>query len=515
MFSITYWFNKFINCSVLEISQIEFVYNKVKFAVTKLVFAFTFTLYLIFLYLHHIENIRFLETVVFITIIVIFILFVMTVKERLCPNKLGVLCVYISVFNVFLRFGYYFYEGNKNVVHDYIHANLILIVLLFLAGFFEKRIHVFYIGVSSIVWIWLYFFYLYDQSLLSFAVLSSLIFFGITILLYFLNYCLHYYMTQFEFLGTIVVQQKNDLHELLIFKEKMYNMIIHDIKNPVSRILYACENDVVQKNEVLESSKAVQLLIDNILDVNKCFNKNISLQRAYLRMGDMVKNAIKQVRYLQNSKKIELIEIINSTVIVDVDECLIERVIINLLTNAIKYSKLNGKIVLKTTHFQNNIRIEVRDYGSGMSLNDTEHIFDQYYQGDQRNFKYTNSTGIGLTFCKLVIEAHGGSIGVDSVICEGTVIWFELPIVENRKTSGEVVSHGSSSLYSLNHNDEILSCKIKIANIPVYRTSELLNALDSFHNESSLDFTLWKEDVIKASMAGDVDYFERLKKVDV
>ncbi len=104
---------------------------------------------------------------------------------------------------------------------------------------------------------------------------------------------------------------------------------------------------------------------------------------------------------------------------------IIERVLSNLLSNAIKYTLNNGRIEINCERSNHQtITIEIIDYGSGINTNDLENVFKPYYQSGKI---HEYSTGLGLTFCKIAVEAHGGTITIAQGKEKGTVVKFTIP----------------------------------------------------------------------------------------
>jgi len=119
---------------------------------------------------------------------------------------------------------------------------------------------------------------------------------------------------------------------------------------------------------------------------------------------------------------------------------------------------------------------------------------------------------LGLTFCKMVVEAHGGTIGAKSELNQGFTVWFELPVaVENEMICETVVQYSPSRYFSNDNEDElILQCKKEIADLSIYQTGEILSIFNS-QLDNSPDFAYWKDEVVHSSVSGNVDYFNQLK----
>ena len=110
------------------------------------------------------------------------------------------------------------------------------------------------------------------------------------------------------------------------------------------------------------------------------------------------------------------------------DAQLIRRVVQNLLGNALKFTEKDGVItVCIEIGAEETVRVSVADNGPGIPLEHQAKVFDKFHQvaASKQGHKY--STGLGLTFCKLAVEAHGGRIGLQSTVGKGSTFWFELP----------------------------------------------------------------------------------------
>jgi signal transduction histidine kinase len=107
------------------------------------------------------------------------------------------------------------------------------------------------------------------------------------------------------------------------------------------------------------------------------------------------------------------------------------RVLDNLISNALKYTHKGGQITLQAQNSNGAIHIKIADDGDGISADNLQRIFDKYIQVDNENGGARRGTGLGLTFCKLAVEAHGGRIWVESKEGQGSNFYFTLPLTEH------------------------------------------------------------------------------------
>ena len=105
------------------------------------------------------------------------------------------------------------------------------------------------------------------------------------------------------------------------------------------------------------------------------------------------------------------------------------RLVQNLVGNALKFVPVaTGRVDVALEPGDGRVRCTVRDNGPGIPPEHQEKVFDKFWQGEARQQGVKYSSGLGLTFCKMVVEAHGGRIGVESEVGAGSSFWFELPL---------------------------------------------------------------------------------------
>jgi signal transduction histidine kinase len=224
-----------------------------------------------------------------------------------------------------------------------------------------------------------------------------------------------------------------ELKELENFKESMIHMIVHDLKNPLNTIIGFAQvkQDAKMKAFILHSGKTMLNMVENILNVHKFEESKIKLNAEVYNINQVINEAIQEISFIAAEKEITIIlKMISFSFLFDVE--LIKRVLVNLLSNAVKFSPEKEDIIVDVKIIDENqkhlVKISICDHGIGIPEKMTEKIFDKYVQVEARKLGIAHSTGLGLTFCKLVVEAHKGRIGVESGIDKGSIFYFTLPI---------------------------------------------------------------------------------------
>jgi len=214
------------------------------------------------------------------------------------------------------------------------------------------------------------------------------------------------------------------LKELDEFKQGLTNMIVHDLKNPLNIILNLSEGQLVK-----EAGNKMLNMITNILDVSKFEEAKMIVKHDIFELNKAIDLSIKKTDFVADVSGIKIINETNNQINVKADYDLVERIFINLLTNAIKFSPKNGNVYISTIDEVNNrfVKVFVKDSGSGIPEEFIDQIFEKFTQVIAIHSESMRSTGLGLTFCKLVVEAHGGKIGVESDEEKGSTFWFTLP----------------------------------------------------------------------------------------
>ncbi|MCK5538402.1 MAG: HAMP domain-containing histidine kinase, partial [Bacteroidales bacterium] len=304
----------------------------------------------------------------------------------------------------------------------------------------------------------------------------------------------------------------DNIKSLTKFKDELTQMLVHDLKNPISAIINLPSSipQREQKEITKYSAHTMLNLVMNILDVRKYEDAKLRIVKTEQNVIALWENAIRQLAYLAEQKNITINYNKNIEIITIVDKELIERVLINVLSNALKYTNLNGEINLYAEEIKKStVKITIEDNGLGISKKDVASIFTKYGQSGE---KINYSTGLGLTFCKIAIEEHGGEIGIESDEGKGTSLWFKLPETELIVKKPEKESIHEKIIISKPKGLKKFLPLFK--EIEVYQISDQKKLLLAIKNEG-LENEQWVKLLENAiTTCNNEQYVELLKKLD-
>lgn len=235
-----------------------------------------------------------------------------------------------------------------------------------------------------------------------------------------------------------ITENYKNLKELEELRDSLIHMIIHDLRTPLFGIsayleLVINKPDKSFDDESLkyltmsyQSTKTLGSMINNLLDINKLENNSLVIKKQKCNLKDLIADSYTHLEPLFKQKELTL-NFSSKDLQIDCDPDLIKRVIINLMSNAIKFSPIKNSININYYNNSNKSYVEIIDKGPGIAKKNTTKIFNKFYQVKDSMTKDIPSTGLGLTFCKLAIEAHNGEIGIFSDIGKGCNFWFNIP----------------------------------------------------------------------------------------
>jgi signal transduction histidine kinase len=221
-------------------------------------------------------------------------------------------------------------------------------------------------------------------------------------------------------------------------------MIVHDLRAPLTSIMGASEVlqqgvfgpvNVEQKKwlgRIEAASRRLLELVRNFLDVSKLEAGKLDVIKQKIDLNAFVQNTLDFYQALASGKDIVLRSRVDLTSPwIEADPNRLEQVFANLLSNAVKFSKQGGEIELGASQHNNReVKLWVKDHGVGISSQELGQLFEKYRQTTSGKKSVHDGTGLGLVICKMIVEAHGGTIWVDSEEGKGTTFYFSLPVDE-------------------------------------------------------------------------------------
>jgi heavy metal sensor kinase len=177
----------------------------------------------------------------------------------------------------------------------------------------------------------------------------------------------------------------------------------------------------------IEELDRLARLIDQILMLARAESGQIRLTFAPVDVGELAASLVEQLEPVAQARTIDLRCERNGTVLVNGDAGWLQRLLLNLLDNAIKFTREGGKVVLKVSREAGRARIDVRDTGIGMPPEVTPHVFERFFQADPARSSGNDGAGVGLSLVKWIVDRHEGTIAVQSRVGEGSTFTVRLP----------------------------------------------------------------------------------------
>lgn len=229
---------------------------------------------------------------------------------------------------------------------------------------------------------------------------------------------------------SITINRMLDRIESLIVQEKQFTSdASHELRTPISVILAQGEYllDIAETNkqkelaqDIVTKANQASKLISRLLMLARIDQNRQKINKEKINFNAVADIVVQNMENLASQKNINLLTSIQGDVMICADETLFTSAISNLVSNAIKYGKESGYVMISASQFNGNVEIAVKDNGIGISKEHLEKIWTRFYRVDEvRNDEY-GSCGLGLSMVKSIVELHGGDITVESVLGEGT-----------------------------------------------------------------------------------------------
>lgn len=247
-----------------------------------------------------------------------------------------------------------------------------------------------------------------------------------------------------EHLEQKVQERTKEVNRLLDQKNAFIDQLGHDLKHPLGPFINLIP--LLKRNETDEKKREIltvlernveymKRLVIRTLKIAKLNAPSTSFEFKAVNLKELVQTVAEKNKALLDQSDVALNKSIDENITLKADRLQIEEVFENLLSNAVKYGSEHGNIFIRAEKQsdQNMILISVKDNGKGMTSDQIDNAFNEFYKADESRHDFKD-TGLGLSICKKIIEKHGGDIWAESEgLGKGTTIYFTLPLTKKKK----------------------------------------------------------------------------------
>ena len=258
--------------------------------------------------------------------------------------------------------------------------------------------------------------------------------------------------TERDRLEKVMFEQSAALKDLHRRKDEFLAMLSHELRNPLSPIASALQLLGLQKNEDRLQKQARTIierqvgqltrLIDDLLEVSRITTGRIHLQQERIALNDVISNAIETVRPLLDQRRhVFTVSLSPQPIWLMADAARLEQVIVNLLTNAAKFTDVDGHVWLTARQTGDECELRVRDTGVGIAPELLPHVFDLFTQAERSLDRSQGGLGIGLALVQRIVEMHQGRVEAISTLGKGSEFIVCLPVMVDPESQPKQKHH--------------------------------------------------------------------------
>jgi two-component system phosphate regulon sensor histidine kinase PhoR len=237
----------------------------------------------------------------------------------------------------------------------------------------------------------------------------------------------------------LVFHDLTRLRQLEAVRQEFVANVSHELRTPLSLIKSAAEtlldggkDDAAALTRFLQiidkHANRLTLLIDDLLMLSTLDSGNVRLSLQPVSLRAAVQEAIDDLKMRAGSRGFALENNVTADLIAQADPDRLRQVLSNLLDNAIKYGRLEGRAAVSAQVIDKRVEVAVRDDGPGIAPDACARIFERFYRADKARSREQGGTGLGLAIVKHVVQAHGGEVRVESNPGAGATFFFTLPV---------------------------------------------------------------------------------------
>ena len=245
----------------------------------------------------------------------------------------------------------------------------------------------------------------------------------------------------FNQMADAIVKNLDEIKTMDNLRRELVANVSHDLRTPLSTMQGYLETFFIKKdtlsNEekdnylktILKSTERLKTLVSELFELSKLEARETQPKPESFSIAEIVQDIQQKNKLLAERKNIKIfVDFPNNSPLVFADIGMMEKVIQNLLENAIKFTPANGKIVITLESQKDTILVKIQDTGEGISSNELPHIFDRYQRNERSGISEDKGLGLGLAIVKRILEVHNMKIDVESKEGSGTIFSFHIPI---------------------------------------------------------------------------------------
>jgi two-component system, OmpR family, sensor kinase len=236
-----------------------------------------------------------------------------------------------------------------------------------------------------------------------------------------------------------IEQQIEELRRADALRREMVSNASHDLRTPLAALRGYLETLLLREGRMtpdeqraylkiaLKHGERLSALVDELFELAKLDALQIEPRAEPFLLNELLQDVAQKYQLIAENKGVTLRTAMKSTLFVHADIALIERVLENLIENALRHTPPGGSVALELSSHENRVRVRVADTGSGIAAEELPRIFDRFYRGEESGANPQSGAGLGLAIARRILELHGSTISAQSVPGEGTVFTFDLP----------------------------------------------------------------------------------------
>jgi signal transduction histidine kinase len=228
------------------------------------------------------------------------------------------------------------------------------------------------------------------------------------------------------------------LEQLFDARRELVAWASHDLRTPLASLkamIEALEDDLAEPAEYLEAirtqTEILSGLVDDLFELARIDAGALTLDLRDAPLGELVSRCLSSLGAEARAREVELASQVEAHTIVRVAPDKVERVLLNLLANAVRHSPRNGEVAVVVQTDTNHVIVTVEDGGEGLVPGASQRMFDRFWREDDSRARSSGGAGLGLAIAKGLVEAHGGTIWAENRSEGGARVAFTLPLAPN------------------------------------------------------------------------------------